>query len=58
MPEEYDRLIEGNRLIHSDYESNPLVAPSDFDRVIEGYLLTQTALLGDPCCTTAVQGRM
>ena len=32
------------------YECDSPVAPSDFDRLIEGYPLAQTALLRDPFC--------
>ena len=39
------------------YECNSSIAPCDFDRVISGYGLTQTALFGDPYCCTAVSAR-
>ena len=39
------------------YECNSSIAPCDFDRVISGYGLTQTALFGDPYCCTAASAR-
>ena len=27
------------------------VVPSDFERLVSGYRLIETALVGDPCCT-------
>ena len=32
--EQYDRLIEGSRIIFPGYECNSPVAPSDFDRLV------------------------
>ena len=47
-------LNEGSRLVQSfsrsvipGYEGNSQVAPRDFDRLVSGYRLSQTALLGD-----------
>ena len=52
MPEQRDRVIGGSRRIHSRlFECFSLVAPSSFDRLVSGYRLTQSALLGDPYCT-------
>ena len=48
--EQYDRLIEGSPLFIPGYECNSLVVPSDLDRLLEEYRLTQTALLGNPKC--------
>ena len=48
MRAQYDRLIGGSRLVHTGYEGNYPVTPSDFNRLISGYRLTQTAFLGDP----------
>ena len=55
MPEQYNRLIGGGRLVKG-YECNSSVAPTLFDRLISGYRRTQTALLGDPCCTSLKTG--
>ena len=41
-------------LVIPGYEYYSTVAPSDFDRLISGYRLTQTAFLGCPCCCSAV----
>ena len=41
------------------YEFNFPVAPSDFDRLVSRYRITQTALLRHPCCmvlATRVRG--
>ena len=54
MPEEHDRLIGEVALFIPGYECNSAVAPSDFDRLVSGYRLTQTALLRNPCCTPIV----
>ena len=54
MPEQYDRLIEGSRLIHFRLLVQSLDAPSDFDRFVSGYRLTQTALLGGPLLYTCL----
>ena len=39
------------------YECNSPVAPSDFERRMSGYRLTQTPLLWNPCFTSAVYSR-
>ena len=63
--EQYNRLIGESRLIHLGCECNSPVVPSDFDRLISGYRLIQTALLGDPpycaclfCCVFASHSRV
>ena len=48
--EQYDRRIEGSRLIPPGYERNFPVLPRVLDRLIEAYRLTQTTLVVDPCC--------
>ena len=48
VPEQYGRHIgEANVFLPGQERSSP-VAPSDFDRVIPGHRLTQTALRGEP----------
>ena len=36
------------------YWGTPTVPPEDFYRLMSGCRLTQTGLLGDPCCCTAI----
>ena len=43
--------LGGAALFIPRYECDSPVAPSDFDRLISGYRLTQTPLLGNPCFT-------
>ena len=50
MPQQYDRLAGEAAQFAPGCECSSPVAPSDFDRLVSGYRLTQTALLGQPCC--------
>ena len=45
-------LLSKAALFISRYECNSPVAPSDLDRLISEYRLAQTALVGDPYCTS------
>ena len=48
MREQCDRFIEEAAWFVPGYECNFPVAPGDFDGLISGCRLTQTALLGNP----------
>ena len=48
--EQHDRLVEGSRLIHSRLRVRFPPEPDDLDRLISGFHLIQTALMGEPYC--------
>ena len=47
MPEQYDRLIEGSRLMQSRICAQLPTSAARLNRLVEAYRLTQTALLGN-----------